>query len=132
MIYLTLSHPRFITFKKIRMSNFLFTCLLFLISLVLATPTTAKENYTFHGTLQVQLSRVSHMGDDVQPIRNVQVRVVRKNSPAKGLVGAHGTTNSDGEFSITRQFAKDRDGALPGRKDSTHAKTHPHNCSYNP
>lgn len=91
---------------------------LFLCTVLLAASTaTAKKMYTFKGTLNVELTDVKYTGNQVKPLKRVQLRVVREKSPTKGAVGKHTVTNEYGEFQINRKFAKDRNGILPGGKN---------------
>jgi len=70
-----------------------------------------NRTYYFSGKLQVQ-------GEGgTNPLEGAQIRIVRKHSPVKWAnVGAHGSTDENGEFNIKCEFARDRNGAMPRGK----------------
>lgn len=81
---------------------------------LLAAPDAASEadfDYRFEGRLMLQLKS----GRQV-PLRHVELRVRREDSPTRGLGRHIGQTDDDGNFSVVGRFARDRDGALPGRR----------------
>ncbi len=68
-----------------------------------------NRTYNFKGKLQVKKNGVTH------PLEGVQISVVRQKSPVKWAnMSGHGLTNKNGVFNFHCQFARDRNGAVPG------------------
>lgn len=71
-----------------------------------------NRDYHFGGTLSVD------NGSATVPLENVQIKIVRRGSPVKGIQSPDATTDENGEFQVHCTFARDRNGAAApgGRK----------------
>lgn len=97
--------------------TFLIVCFVGLI-LPLKSSVAQHFDYTFEGDLKAELSNnLQNKGNpSMVDLSGVEVRVVRRHGTNLRGKSADAVTGPDGSFTITKQFARDRDGALPGRK----------------